>query len=623
MCGILMISATGSVSAIEPYRVIMPEQRHIEIRSPDQLPRLCPPDTPVPATVSDLQPQSPSECLSLDAAIRITLANSEVIRLLGGSSGRTVYDPAISNTQIDERRGRFDPTLRLDNTFRKTETPGAYFDPVGSTNVLIDATRRNDYNMGLDLSKTTNIGGTAALGVNTNPTRWANVDTRPLNPQVPSNTEFALTQPLLRGGGYAVNMAPIEIARIDTERSFFQMKSAVQRSVRDVIAAYWSLVSARTDLWSRQKQVEQGEWGFRQAEARLHAQLGSGVDVAQARAALAGYRAGMISAQANVLEREGVLRNILGLPPSEPPRIIPVTPPSMERLNAEWGTIIDVAAQRRPDLIELKLVIEADQQQIILADSESKPQLDAVALYRWNGLEGRTPVQAYEMSRSGQFTDWMMGVNFSVPLGLRQGRAALRQRQLIIMRDRANLQQALHDSMHELATNYRNLAQYYDLYMANKETRAASTYNLVAQWDSWALGPDRNKIYLNVMQAITSWGNAVSDEAQSLTQYNTELATLQQQTGVILEEHGIRFVEERYGSIGPLGRMARNRCYPKAERPLPDGPRYEDTGRPAEEAFDLQDPMQKKRPNLPGGIKLNVPSNTLTPERIPIPLPGT
>ena len=620
-----MFAATGSATAEEPCRVIMPEQRHIEIRSPDRLPRLCPPNTPTPATVSDLQPQAPSQRMSLDDAIRITLANSEVIRVLGGSSGRTVYDPAITNTQIDERRGRFDPTLRLDNTFRKTETPGAVFDPVGSTNVLIDGIRRNDYNMGLGLSKTTNIGGTAALGVNTNPTRWAESGTMPLNPQVPSSAELSLTQPIWQGGGYAVNMAPIEIARIDTERSFFQMKGAVQRSVRDVIAAYWSLVNARTDLWSRQKQVEQGTWGYHNAEAHRQVGFGSRADVAQAKSALASYRAALISAQANVLEREAVLRNILGLPPSVPPRIIPVTPPSMERLQVEWEAIVDIAAQRRPDLIELKLVIEADQQQLLIADNQAKPQLDAVALYRWNGLEGRTPVQAYEMSRPGQFTDWMLGVNFSVPLGLRQGRAALRQQQLIVTRDRANLQQALHNSMHELATNYRNLAQYYDLYVAYKETRAAATVDLDAQTQIYAHGPDRNKIYLNVLQAITAWGNAVSSEAQSLTQYNTELARLQQQTGVILEEHGIRFVEERYGSIGPLGRWARGRCYPKAEQPQPDGPRYEDSGRPAENAFDLQDPAQKPRrksPGQPSGVKLNTPSAGAAPERIPVPLPG-
>lgn len=590
VCGILVFGVSWSAHAVEPCRVIMPEQRDIRVRCADRLPPLRPPETPTPVTVSNLQPQAVSEQMSLDDAIRITLRNSEVIRVLGGSSGRTVYDPAIANTQIDERRGRFDPKLQLDNNFRKTENPGAVLDPASSSGVSINGTRRNNYDMGLSLSKITNNGGTAALRADTNPVRVANVGTLPLNPSVPSSTELSYTQPILQGGGFAVNMAPIEIARIDTERSFFQMKGAVQRSVRDVISAYWALVFARADLWARQKQVVQGTWGYGFAKANHQVGRGDEADEAQARAALAGYRAGMISAQANVLQREAALRNILGLPPSVPPRIIPVTPLLTERMNVDWQNIVNIAAQRRPDLIELKLVIEADQQQLMVANNQAMPQLDAVALYRWNGLEGRTPSYAYEMTRSGQFTDWTLGVNFSVPLGLRQGRAALRQRELIIMRDRANLQQALHNSMHTLADNYRNLAQYYDLYIANKETREASAINLDAQTKKYGVD---NTLYLNVLQAITSWGNAVSSEAQTLAQYNAELASLQQETGVILEEHGIHFVEERYGSIGPLGRLAANRFYPKAERPLPDGPRYPDTGRPAEEAFDLQDPVKK------------------------------
>ena len=42
------------------------------------------------------------------------------------------------------------------------------------------------------------------------------------------------SQPLFRGGGLAANRAPIVVARIDTERSFFQYKDSVQELVRSV-----------------------------------------------------------------------------------------------------------------------------------------------------------------------------------------------------------------------------------------------------------------------------------------------------------------------------------------------------------------------------------------------------
>ncbi|MBN2294050.1 MAG: hypothetical protein JXM70_16610, partial [Pirellulales bacterium] len=101
-CGIMVFVVSCAVlpdiaAAAEPCRVIMPEQRNIRVRCPEHLPPLRPPNTPVPATVSELQPEAVSEKMSLDDAIRIALLNSEVIRVLGGSSGQTVYDPAIAN----------------------------------------------------------------------------------------------------------------------------------------------------------------------------------------------------------------------------------------------------------------------------------------------------------------------------------------------------------------------------------------------------------------------------------------------------------------------------------------------------------------------------------------------
>jgi hypothetical protein len=101
--------------------------------------------------------------------------------------------------------------------------------------------------------------------------------------------------------------------------------------------------------------------------------------------------------------------------------------------------------------------------------------------------------------------------------------------------------------------------------------------------------------FLNVLLAITDWGNAVSNEAFSLTQYNTELANLERQTGTILETHGVRFFEERFRSIGPLGRLGHGRAYPRALPPTENVPIYPAGDQPAEESFQLEDPMEGVR----------------------------
>jgi hypothetical protein len=162
---------------------------------------------------------------------------------------------------------------------------------------------------------------------------------------------------------------------------------------------------------------------------------------------------------------------------------------------------------------------------------------------------------------------------------------------LILFRDQANLDQGLHNATHLLALRNRNLAQFYDQYQAFQDARVAARTNLERQLENYRRG---RSILLNVLQAITDWGNAVSSESQSLTQYNTELANLEQDTGTILEAHGIRFYEERYGTLGPLGRLGRLRDYPQAMPPGPNEPKYPKSKLPGENFFNLEDPLKPK-----------------------------
>lgn len=602
--------------ADEPWRFIMPEQRKICVRDPSELPHIALPDTPQPPTVSDPRFDAPPRDLSLDEAIRVALSNSEVVRVLAGvtavSSGQTIYDVPITNTTIDQQRGRFDPTATVRNAWDRIETPFAFEDPVDPLRSLIDGRRSDDYDLQFELSKTTTTGGTAAFGLVDNTARFR-PGVFPLNPQVSTSLDLSYTQPLLQGGGRAANLVPIVLARIDTERSFFQYKSAVQELVRGVIQAYWELVFARTDLWAREQQVKQAQFALEQAEGRARVGDISGGEVAQPRVALANFRSNLIAAKANVLQQEAALRNILGLPPYEVSRIQPVSPPSKDRLPIDWQATMSLAEQYRPDLIELKLILEADQQLLLQARNQALPQVNAFGLYRWNGLEGVMPIGDFVSSSLGRSNDWTLGVTFSVPLGLRQARAQLRQQELIIAKDRANLVQGLHSVSHLLALNVRNLDQFYEQYLAALETRSAARENLEYQ-----MGRYRADLlqYINVLQAIVDWGNSVSSEAQLLTQYNTELANLQVDTGTILATHGVYFFEERYGSIGPLGCLGQKACYPRAELPTDNENVYPSGTEPAEEFFDLADPLGRLQQ-----MRLNEPERLPPLEPPPSPEP--
>ena len=155
------------------------------------------------------------------------------------------------------------------------------------------------------------------------------------------------------------------------------------------------------------------------------------------RVTLANFKSALIGAKADVLQREAGLRSIMGLQPYESHRITPVTPPSEQRLQVDWETIVSMAELYRPDIIELKLVLEADQQRLLQARNLALPQVNAFGLYRWNGLDGVMPVGDTITSSLNLANDWTLGINFLVPIGLRSSRAQLRQQELSISRDRA------------------------------------------------------------------------------------------------------------------------------------------------------------------------------------------
>ena len=115
------------------------------------------------------------------------------------------------------------------------------------------------------LSKVNTLGG--RLGLDLADTITRDPGSAGLNPLESRAAELSYTQPLLRGGGFLVNTAPIVLARIDTERSYFQFKDATQELVRGTIEAYWNLVFARVNLWARENQLRLSRFTYEQAEA--------------------------------------------------------------------------------------------------------------------------------------------------------------------------------------------------------------------------------------------------------------------------------------------------------------------------------------------------------------------
>jgi outer membrane protein TolC len=602
-CALLAWSVASAQTSVG---TLYPEQRRIMSRTPTQLSRHA------LARVSGLDTvarpmDKPPLYISLDEAIHTSLRNLAAVRVLAGNtavaSGRTIYDPGITNTTIDQQQARFDPTANIVNSWNQVAVPGAIFDPLDPSRASILGSQTRNFTTTSTLSKLNALGGTTTFGATAVP---QNVTPRgALNPLTRSNLVLGYTQPLLQGAGRSANTAQIDVSRINTERAFYQYKDTLLEHVRGVVEAYWNLVFSRIDVWVRLRQVDQTKVALEIAESRMNAQIANIGDVLQARTTLANFQAQLIASQANRIQREAALRNIMGLPPADDRELIPTSPLKTDRYDYDWFKLCELAGQFRPDLIDLQLALEADQRLVDLADNIALPQLNAQALYRWSGLSGQQPNGTNLATGYSQFNDWTAGLAFAMPLGLRQARAGLRAAELTVMRDRVNLDQGLHQAVHLLATTVRGIDQTYEQYLAFIEARNAARLNLRRQVSLYRNG---QSIYLNVLLAITDWGNSISSEANSLTNYNVQLANLERQTGTILETHAVSFYEEQFGGIGPWGRLAEPENYPAALRPtISDSPAAAGD-KPSDDQFGLEDPppsqINEPLPDLPYGDAL-------------------
>ncbi|MBI1833134.1 MAG: TolC family protein, partial [Planctomycetes bacterium] len=317
MMSLVLGSAVGCATwPAEVWRpIILPEVRTIEYRDLDRFPATAIPANKPPHTVANPPPPSSHWHLSLDDAIRMSLENARVIRVLAGpsavSSGKTIYDAAITQTGIDQAQARFDPALTHKQEWSRTNPPGASTDLADFSRSVITSNANDAYLSNLGLSKTNLLGGQTGLTWIENYVRHPGGGpiVNPLfpglglalNPQTTSALALSYTQPLLQGAGFRVNNAPIVIARLNTEISFFQYKDSVQEMVRGVVEAYWSLVQARTDVQARQEQVNLSKFSYERESARLDAGLANTGDVAQAKVAYTQFKASLIAAQANAL----------------------------------------------------------------------------------------------------------------------------------------------------------------------------------------------------------------------------------------------------------------------------------------------------------------------------------
>src|SRR5262249_49955489 len=167
---------------------------------------------------------------------------------------------------------------------------------------------------------------------------------------------------------------------------------------------------------------------------------------------------------------------ILGLPPADGRRIFAGTAPAEARVEPDWEASLAQMLAFQPDIVVQQLIVRTAELQLLIARNQLLPVLNLNALYQLNGLGhtldtgeavmtgrkilGIDPLISTQQRSAGlnnspgiyrDFQSWQLGLTFQMPLGMRAPLSNVRQAQYTLLKQRAYLQQVVHQTTHSLA----------------------------------------------------------------------------------------------------------------------------------------------------------------------------
>ena len=309
--------------------------------------------------------------------------------------------------------------------------------------------------------------------------------------------EAEARQSLLQGGGVEFNRIAgpaglpgyyngVKIARLKSDISQAEFEIALRDYLSNIENAYWDLHFAYRDLSSKvdlrdltlevyglyKNRIDtSGTEPFRLAQVReQYYRFQEDVQNSLTGRRVEGTRTnngtvpGTFRGTNGVYLAERRLRLLMGVPTSDARLIRPADEASTVEVALNWEYVKSEALTRRPELHRQKFQIKRAELELVASRNYLKPRLDLVGRYRVRGMGNNlfgNPNDAYSSNApdrfnnaygslaSGQFQESQVGLEFSMPIGFRQGHAAVSQAELRLARERALLaeqeRQVIHD----------------------------------------------------------------------------------------------------------------------------------------------------------------------------------
>lgn len=362
--------------------------------------------------------------LSLQQAVESALQNATSVR-----SAEASYRAAQGASRREA--GVFDPELFFRLNYADQETPTASFFAGAPTL----ATKQTDAAGGLRILLPIGTRLEASLSTVRLETNSAFAF---LNPQYTAFGSLSLRQPLL--GGFHIS------ARKQASKADSELDAAKARYDQEVLAVqaevaqkYWDLYAAERDYAVQKLTRDRAEAFLGETELRARTGLIGPNQVANARTFLAEQEILLLDREEQLDRLSDQLASLIGLRPQQGrPRFVTTDNPPAEFPADDVDALVQRAVARNLALQAARADVEARRALSRAAFWEALPRLDVVGTLGGSGLSGTARDVIFgsdtlRTTRGGTFGDalnqawkrafptWSVGLELTVPIGLRSG----------------------------------------------------------------------------------------------------------------------------------------------------------------------------------------------------------
>jgi len=463
--------------------------------------------------------------LAIEEAISRALTNSPEIRVVS-------FDPSIAKEEVTKAAAEFDFTAFGRLNYEKEDNPVNSIFQAGQSNSRL-------LQSGIKQKGTTGAEWSASYVLTRN---WDDLVGRALPTRYEPILSFQIRQPLLRDAWEQVNLAGVNIAKLNHEISVTVFREKAEDISTQVISAYWILLQARRDLKIQERLLDRTLETLTKVQGRREIDA-TAVQIKQTEASLKAREAFLLQVKKRVVDVQDVLIRLLADPQVNllgDLEIVPVTLPNLAAIRFGPLNVLELAMKKNPVIQQVRIGVAIADINIAVAKNQKMPRVDLVASARTQSL-AKGESEAHDRLGNGDFASYAVGLTLEYPLGNRQREAELRRRKLERSKAVSVLQNLADQVAAQAKERIRRVDTNHQEIQVQKDAVQAAKTHLQAVEDTESIREKLTPEFLLVkLQAQEALAEAERAEIRAVADYNVSLAQLAQTMGTVLELHQVK-----------------------------------------------------------------------------------